>query len=85
MDAGTAATAGTVMLAALPIMLGIQFLLAFVGYDVMSVPTRPRHGQFRIALTTDAIAGVETGVGQHVDDRAPAMNANKGAQISPHS
>lgn len=36
-------TAGTVMLAALPILMGLQFILAFIGYDINSVPKRPRH------------------------------------------
>lgn len=37
---GTYASAGTVMLAALPIILGIQFLLAFLSYDIQSEPGR---------------------------------------------
>lgn len=36
-------SAGTVMLAALPVMLGLQLLLAFIGHDVASVPNRPLH------------------------------------------
>lgn len=35
------ATSGTVMLSALPIMLGLQFLLAFLGQDMASVASRP--------------------------------------------
>lgn len=35
------ATSGTVMLAALPIIIGIQCLIAFLHYDVSSVPTEP--------------------------------------------
>lgn len=35
------ATSGTVMLAALPILIGIQFVIAFLHYDVSSVPTLP--------------------------------------------
>lgn len=35
--------AGTVMLSALPIILGIQFILAFLGQDIASVPRRPFH------------------------------------------
>ncbi len=35
------ATSGTVMLAALPILIGIQCLIAFLHYDVSSVPTEP--------------------------------------------
>lgn len=38
---GTPATAGTVMLAALPIILGLQLLLAFLMWDMQSVPRRP--------------------------------------------
>jgi len=37
---GTATPAGTVMLAALPIMLGLQLLLAFLAYDIARVPRR---------------------------------------------
>lgn len=36
------ATAGTVMLSALPVILGLQLLLSFIAYDVSSIPTRPR-------------------------------------------
>lgn len=43
MQAGVPTPAGTVMLAALPIILGLQFLLAFLGYDIGSVPRRPMH------------------------------------------
>ena len=34
---------GTVMLAALPTLAGLQLLLAFVGYDVSNQPRRPIH------------------------------------------
>ena len=40
---GIPTSAGTVMLAALPILMGLQFVLAFLGYDISSVPRRPRH------------------------------------------
>lgn len=33
-------SSGTVMLAALPIILGLQLLLSFIGYDIASVPSR---------------------------------------------
>lgn len=42
-SSGTATPLGTIMLAALPTMLGLQLLLAFVAYDVASVPRRPIH------------------------------------------
>jgi glycosyltransferase involved in cell wall biosynthesis len=40
---GVANSAGTVMLSALPIFLGIQLILAFLGQDIASVPRRPFH------------------------------------------
>jgi glycosyltransferase involved in cell wall biosynthesis len=40
---GQAATSGTVMLAALPIILGMQFILAFLGFDLRNVPTNVLH------------------------------------------
>jgi glycosyltransferase involved in cell wall biosynthesis len=36
-----AATAGTVMLAALPIVVAVQLLLAFIQYDMAAVPKKP--------------------------------------------
>lgn len=35
------ASSGTVMLAALPILIGIQFLIAFIHYDVSNLPSEP--------------------------------------------
>lgn len=35
--------AGTVMLAALPIIIGLQFVIAFLGYDIAQVPRHVRH------------------------------------------
>ena len=43
----TATPAGMVMLAALPILLGMQFILSFLGSDIASVPRRPRQTRFR--------------------------------------
>jgi dolichol-phosphate mannosyltransferase len=40
---GEVATSGTVMLAALSILVGVQLLLAFASYDMGNVPTRPIH------------------------------------------
>lgn len=40
---GVPTAAGTVMLSALPIILGTQLILAFIGHDVSSVPKRPFH------------------------------------------
>ena len=43
---GVNTSAGTVMLAALPILMGMQFILAFIGADIASVPRRPRQQAF---------------------------------------
>ena len=40
---GVPTPAGTVMVAALPILMGLQLVLAFIGYDIASVPQRPIH------------------------------------------
>ena len=42
-----AATTGQVMLAALPIILGVQFLLSVLGFDVANEPKRPLYVQHR--------------------------------------
>jgi len=38
---GVPASAGTVMLAGLPVITGLQLLLGFLGYDISSVPRTP--------------------------------------------
>jgi len=40
---GVETPAGTVMLAALPVIMGVQLILAFLNYDIASVPRRPLH------------------------------------------
>jgi len=40
---GQVASSGTVMLAALPVLTGVQFVLAFLGYDVRNIPTHAIH------------------------------------------
>lgn len=44
---GIATPAGTVMLAALPILMGMQLILAFLGFDIASIPRRVRHLRIR--------------------------------------
>lgn len=41
------ATAGTVMVAALPIIIGTQLLLAFLNYDIQAVPRSTLHVRLR--------------------------------------
>ncbi|MGZ5007128.1 MAG: glycosyltransferase family 2 protein [Methylobacter sp.] len=45
---GVTTPAGTVMLAALPILMGTQLILAFLSYDIANVPRRPLHNLRRI-------------------------------------
>lgn len=45
--AGIPTPAGEVMLSALPILVGIQLLLAFVNFDIASVPKRPLSRRWR--------------------------------------
>jgi glycosyltransferase involved in cell wall biosynthesis len=40
-SSGVAASPGIVMLAALPVIVGIQFLLAFLNYDIANIPRTP--------------------------------------------
>ena len=47
---GVATPSGTVMLAALPVIIGLQFLLGFLAYDISSVPKRPIHKFRKIRL-----------------------------------
>ncbi len=46
---GVATPAGTVMLATLPLVAGLQLLLAFIHYDIAAVPRRPLHLAMRSA------------------------------------
>jgi glycosyltransferase involved in cell wall biosynthesis len=48
---GEPATSGTVMLAALPVFLGVQLLLAFIGHDVQNDPGQPLHPELPPATT----------------------------------
>ena len=40
---GIPTPAGTVMVAAMPLLVGFQLILSFIGYDIASVPRRPIH------------------------------------------
>jgi len=43
------ASSGTVMLAALPVIIGVQLLLAFLSYDMQNVPQTPLHRRLQDA------------------------------------
>ncbi|WP_293905331.1 glycosyltransferase family 2 protein [Phenylobacterium sp.] len=53
---GQAASPGVVMLAALPVILGAQFLLQAMNFDVLNVPSRPIHPYLNVLreLETEA-------------------------------
>lgn len=42
------ATAGTVMVAALPLILGTQFLLSWLGFDIAAEPRYPAHAMLKV-------------------------------------
>ncbi|POA36576.1 glycosyltransferase family 2 protein [Pseudomonas sp. GW456-12-1-14-TSB6] len=49
-ETGLQSSAGTVMLSALPLIVGMHLILAFLGHDIRSVPDRPFHrGKSRVA------------------------------------
>ena len=50
------ASSGTVMLAALPVLIGIQFMVAFLHYDMGSVPTEPLSTYLRDIEIGEAIS-----------------------------
>lgn len=41
------ASSGTVMVAALPVILGVQFLLNFIAFDMANIPRDPIHARLR--------------------------------------
>ncbi len=53
---GVPATSGTVMLAALPVIVGIQLVLAFLSYDLQNIPRDPVHRRLGSRIGTDARA-----------------------------
>ena len=52
---GVPTTAGTVMLAAMPVLVGLQLLLAFFSYDIASVP--------KLSLSSRLVDAVDEGAG----------------------
>jgi hypothetical protein len=44
-DSGIPATAGTIMVAALPVLIGGHLLISAINYDIANVPQRPLHPQ----------------------------------------
>ncbi len=55
------ASAGTVMLAALPVIVGFQLLLSFLGFDINNVPRLPIHPRLpkKTADSRGSLHGIE--------------------------
>ncbi len=56
-EAGTITPVGTIMIATVAIISGLQFLLAFLSYDIASVPRRPLHPLLRSRRSTPFLDG----------------------------
>jgi dolichol-phosphate mannosyltransferase len=70
--ANQAATTGTVMLATLPIITGVQFLLSFLAIDMGRIPRYPRQRQLRQAARVERLLATPTkwnGANQREADR----------------
>lgn len=52
---GVATSAGTVMLSALPVLMGLQFCLGFLAYDIGSVPKKVWHKRSAVTLRRDGL------------------------------
>lgn len=71
---GIATPLGTIMLAALPVLLGTQLLLGFVSYDVANVPTVPcasRLGKKALSSRDSERVGPPEAHGQSSAKQAP--------------
>ena len=52
-QAGIETPAGVVMMAALPVLMGAQLILAFLAYDIASVPRRAIHPARRLSMPSN--------------------------------
>ncbi len=58
LETGVAATAGTVMLSALPFLLGVQLLLNFLAFDISMTPREAVHrhlSQVRVLMPSEVV------------------------------
>jgi hypothetical protein len=56
-DPAQAASAGIVMTAALPVIVGVQFLLQAMNFDVLNIPSRPIYPYLRTLERMQAEGG----------------------------
>jgi hypothetical protein len=77
---GLPATAGTVMLSALPFLLGVQLLLSFLAHDIAMTPREPihRHIARHLVLSPRVAARRQAGAGQAAAGQAGAGPAGAG-------
>ena len=47
---GQVAATGVIMLAAMPVLIGLQLLLAFLSYDIASVPKHALSARLQVCL-----------------------------------
>jgi len=71
-DPGQAASAGVVMTAALPVIIGVQLLLQAMNFDVVNVPVRPIHPYLRTLARIEAAA--------HGEGEAATVQPSEAAQ-----
>jgi dolichol-phosphate mannosyltransferase len=73
------ASAGTVMVAALPIIVGVQMLLSAINYDVLNVPTTPLQKLFadETHQQSNATALTTTAQPQHTEDQDPQRQVHE--------
>lgn len=64
---GITATTGTVMLAALPIILGVQLLLSFLAFDISSTPNMAIHRLLQDVRKPESGDGQELECTSHAD------------------
>lgn len=69
---GQAATAGAVMLSAMPILVGVQLCLSALNYDIQSVPRTPRHPQLRALEAMEKRRVLAAGAGRAARAKAGA-------------
>jgi hypothetical protein len=61
MQEGLTTPPGTVMLAALPILVGGQLLLSFLGADISNVPRRSLNKSYRLSKKSNIVSKVHNG------------------------
>ena len=81
LQTGVTASAGTVMLSALPIIVGLQMLLSAFNFDVANVPRRPLH--LDLAETEEATLRVGSAAGEAAMGAAVRRGDREKASLHP--